>query len=95
MAAELDRTYPVWQQIAAIIAARVAAGEYDPAHRLPSVMEVSTEFDVATSTAGKAMTRLKEAGVIRRVQGLGTFVADNGPEVAGTEPFGPLPHTSA
>ncbi|WP_338698602.1 winged helix-turn-helix domain-containing protein [Streptomyces sp. Q6] len=91
MTYDIDRTHLVWQQVAAAVAHRIALGRYTSADRLPSVAELAAEFGIATSTADKVMARLKEAGLIRRVKGLGTFIADGGVSLAKEQPFGPPP----
>ncbi len=76
MSHELDRTRPVWRQVAAAIITRIAEGEYSVGARMPSAVALSAEFDVATSTAQKAMSHLKTRGLIRAEVGLGSFVAE-------------------
>jgi len=76
MSPELDRTRPVWRQVAAIVADRIADGTYPVGSRVPSVVELSTEFGIAASTAQKALTHLKNEGLIRAEVGLGSFVSD-------------------
>lgn len=76
MSTELDRTRPVWRQIAAVITGRIADGTYPPGTRVPSVVEIAAEWDVAASTAQKVLAHLKAEGVVRSEIGLGTFVAD-------------------
>ncbi|MFF3916600.1 GntR family transcriptional regulator [Streptomyces sp. NPDC001852] len=75
MTPELDRTRPVWRQVAEAIATRIASGEYPLGARVPSVVEMSAEFGIATSTAQKALAHLKAEGLIRAEVGLGSFVA--------------------
>nr|WSY54020.1 GntR family transcriptional regulator [Streptomyces sp. NBC_00886] len=76
MSPELDRTRPVWRQVAAAITTRIADGQYPVGARVPSVVELATEFGVATSTAQKALAHLKSEGLIRAEVGLGSFVAE-------------------
>ncbi|MFC9131066.1 GntR family transcriptional regulator [Streptomyces sp. NPDC057099] len=76
MSPELDRTRPVWRQVAAAIADRITEGTYPVGSRVPSVVELSTEFGIAASTAQKALTHLKTEGLIRAEVGLGSFVAE-------------------
>lgn len=76
MTPELDRTRPVWRQVAATITARIADGEYPVGARVPSVVELSAEFGIASSTAQKALAHLKSEGLIRAEVGLGSFVAE-------------------
>jgi GntR family transcriptional regulator len=75
MTPELDRTRPVWRQVAAAITSRIAEGEYPLGARVPSVVELSAEFGIATSTAQKALAHLKSEGLVRAEVGLGSFVA--------------------
>ncbi|MEU5477408.1 GntR family transcriptional regulator [Streptomyces mirabilis] len=73
---DLDRTRPVWRQVAAIIAERIADGTYPAGAKVPSVVELSTEFSIAASTVQKVFAHLKAEGLIRTEVGLGSFVAD-------------------
>ncbi|MGA4864078.1 GntR family transcriptional regulator [Streptomyces lavendulocolor] len=76
MSTDLDRTRAVWRQIAAVVVERIEDGTYPAGSRVPSVVELSAEFEVASSTAQKVMAHLKKEGVVRTEVGLGTFVAD-------------------
>ncbi|WP_432139415.1 MULTISPECIES: GntR family transcriptional regulator [unclassified Streptomyces] len=75
MSPELDRTRPVWRQVAAAIETRIADGTYPVGARVPSVVELASEFGVAASTAQKVLAHLKAEGLIRAEVGLGSFVA--------------------
>ena len=66
----------MWKQVAAVIAERIADGTYPPGSRVPSVVELSAEFEIAASTAQKALAQLKKDGLIRAEVGLGSFVSD-------------------
>jgi DNA-binding GntR family transcriptional regulator len=81
MSADLDRTRPIWRQVAETIAARIADGTYPVGGRVPSVVELSTEFGIAASTAQKALAYLKAERLVRAEVGLGSFVAER-PEEA-------------
>ena len=83
---ELDRTRPLWRQIAAEIIRRIKNGTYPPGSRVPSTLEIAQEFDVVNATAAKAMRHVREQGWTRGEVGLGTFVAD---------PLPPSPETPA
>ncbi|WP_189886235.1 GntR family transcriptional regulator [Streptomyces xantholiticus] len=78
MSSDLDRTRPVWRQIAAVLEQRITDGTYPAGSRVPSVVELSAEFEVAASTAQKVLAHLKAEGLVRAEVGLGTFVADRG-----------------
>jgi len=70
---EPDR--PKWEQIADQIQQGIKDGTYPPGGRVPSVHQLVQEYGVARATAEKALTRLRERGLIYTVQGLGSFVA--------------------
>jgi GntR family transcriptional regulator len=76
MSKDLDRTRAVWRQIAAVIVERIEDGTYPAGTKVPSVVDISTEWQVAASTAQKVMAHLKAEGLVRTEVGLGTFVAD-------------------
>ncbi|MEU6766388.1 winged helix-turn-helix domain-containing protein [Streptomyces sp. NPDC046853] len=69
-------TRAIWKGIAATIAERIAQGEYPVGGRVPSVLGLSAEFDVAGSTAQKVLAHLRAEGLVRTEVGLGTFVAE-------------------
>lgn len=68
---------PRWQQVAAILRARIADGTYPPGTRVPSVVALQGEFGIAAATAHKVLRALRTEGVTYTVPGLGSFVADN------------------
>ncbi|MGH3320097.1 MAG: GntR family transcriptional regulator [Streptosporangiaceae bacterium] len=73
----IDRAGPVppYQQVAAVIRDRIASGEIPPGRRIPSLVEMEQEFDVARDTLRKAVQLLKEEGLVETVTGMGTFVS--------------------
>lgn len=73
---DLDRTRPIWRQVAAEVVRRIEDGTYPVGSRVPSVVELSAEFGVAASTAQKVLAHLKAEGMVRAEVGLGTFVED-------------------
>lgn len=73
---DLDRTRPLWRQIAEELIRRIEAGTYPPGSRMPSTLEIAREFDVVNATAAKAMAHLRAEGWTRGEVGIGTFVAD-------------------
>lgn len=64
-----------WEQIADVLRQRIADGTYAPGARVPSVVAITAEFDVAGVTARKALASLREDGLIYTVNGLGSFVS--------------------
>ncbi|MFI1090940.1 GntR family transcriptional regulator [Streptomyces sp. NPDC020917] len=71
---DIDRTRAMWPQIAAEIIRRIREGEYASGAKVPSVVQLADEFDVANSTAQRAMEAVRAEGLTRSEQGMGTFV---------------------
>jgi DNA-binding GntR family transcriptional regulator len=69
-----DSIVPPWQQITDTLRERIASGAYAPGHRVPSIIALAAEFDVAPVTARKALTALQREGLIESRTGWGTFV---------------------
>jgi DNA-binding transcriptional regulator YhcF (GntR family) len=63
-------------RIAADLRARIAAGEFGPGDRVPSTRELTRQWGVAMATATKALSLLRDEGVLRSVRGVGTVVAN-------------------
>ncbi|MER5867532.1 TetR/AcrR family transcriptional regulator C-terminal domain-containing protein [Kitasatospora sp. NPDC002040] len=62
---------------------RIERGELGPGERVPSTREITRQWGVAMATATKALTELRNAGLVRAVPGVGTVVV--GPVVVGPE----------
>lgn len=75
MTLDLDGPEPLYEQIAAVLAARIADGTYPPRRRVPSEAGICEEFDVSRPTARAAVQRLVEQGLVVTVRGKGTYVA--------------------
>lgn len=73
---------PVYRQIAAIIAERIASGELEPRRRIPSETDIVQEYGVARETARRAVAWLREQGLIYTVPQRGSYVTgpDGPPE---------------
>jgi DNA-binding GntR family transcriptional regulator len=71
---ELDPTRAKWTQIAAEIERRISDGTYAPGAKLPGILALGAEFRVTQVTARKALIDLRERGVIRTENGIGSFV---------------------
>ncbi|MYV97124.1 TetR/AcrR family transcriptional regulator C-terminal domain-containing protein [Streptomyces sp. SID3343] len=62
--------------IAAELRRRIEAGELRPGDRVPSTRAITAEWGVAMATATRALTVLREAGLVTPRRGVGTVVAD-------------------
>jgi DNA-binding GntR family transcriptional regulator len=65
---------PVYRQVAAVLRARIEAGEILPRRPLPSETSLMGEFGIARETARKAVRVLRDEGLVQIVQGRGAFV---------------------
>lgn len=62
-----------------MIRGRISDGTYPPGSRVPSVVQIIEEFEIANVTAQKVLRALREEGLIRTEPGMGSFVADEPP----------------
>jgi DNA-binding GntR family transcriptional regulator len=65
---------PVYQQIAAILRARIEANELVPDRPIPSESTLMQQYGVARETARKAVRVLVGEGLVYVVQGRGAYV---------------------
>jgi GntR family transcriptional regulator len=63
-------------QIAGVLRERILSGELGPRMPIPSELHLQEEFGVARDTVRKAVAALRDAGYVRTVRGMGTFVCD-------------------
>ncbi|MFC4908860.1 GntR family transcriptional regulator [Actinomadura gamaensis] len=77
---DFDGPEPLYEQIAAVLAARIAQGTYPPRRRIPSEAAICEEFDVSRPTARSAVALLADRGLVHTVRGKGTFVTEQGAE---------------
>ena len=73
MSSPTDRFVPRYYEIEQALRARVA--KLAPGDPLPSDAELCDEFGVSRMTARNAMAPLVQAGIVQRIPGRGTFVA--------------------
>jgi len=67
---------PLYAQLEALLLERIKQGEWQPNDRLPAEHELAGEYGVSKVTVRQALAHLAHAGVLRREQGRGTFVAE-------------------
>ncbi|WP_030615619.1 GntR family transcriptional regulator [Streptomyces sclerotialus] len=77
---------PRWRQVADVIRRRIADGAYAPGTRVPSVLDLSAEFGIATTTSRKVHRGLRAEGLIHTRHGAGSFVSQPLPEDLTGEP---------
>ena len=67
---------PPWEQLAAILRGRIESGELQPGDRIPSVVSLAQEYELAAGTVRKALGQLQREGLIESRVGWGTFVRE-------------------
>lgn len=67
---------PLYEQVAGLIRAQIAAGVRTPGERLPSIVQLAADFDVGTTTIKTALMILRHDGIVRGQPGKATYVAD-------------------
>ncbi|WP_433311899.1 GntR family transcriptional regulator [Micromonospora sp. CA-269861] len=68
---------PHYRRVADDIEQKIRSGEYSAGQQLPSVSEIGELYNVARSTAYRAVKELHERNLIYGQQGQGVFVADS------------------
>ena len=61
-----------YRVIAGALQERIATGEFDVGHLLPTEAELCDEFRASRFTVREALRRLEDAGLVARRQGSGT-----------------------
>lgn len=81
---------PLYSQVRERLRERIADGTYAPRARLPSESEIGALLGVSRITVRQALGDLQKEGVIVKVPGKGTFVAETRPsqELTRLEGFG-------
>ncbi len=65
---------PLYRQLMQRLRADIAGGVYPPHSRIPSEQELCAAYQVSRVTVRKALAELTREGLLRRMQGKGTFV---------------------
>src|SRR3546814_13833953 len=71
----MDEPKPQYLKLKHYILRHITNGDWPPLSRIPSENELVGKFDVSRMTVNRALRELTDAGVVTRVQGVGSFVA--------------------
>jgi GntR family transcriptional regulator len=71
---------PLYQQLAAILRGQINDGTLPANRPVPSIATLVQEYGVARGTAIHALDVLREEGLVRTVQGRGTYVVGPNPK---------------
>ncbi len=69
-----DSVSPLYRQMMQRIRADIASGVYPVSTRIPSEAELGAKYQVSRVTVRKALAELTSEGLLRRMQGKGTYV---------------------
>jgi DNA-binding GntR family transcriptional regulator len=69
-----DADVPVYQQLAAILRAKIDSGEIPPRRAIPSKRLLSEQFRVSPGTVERAIQALRAEGYLKTVLGRGLYV---------------------
>jgi GntR family transcriptional regulator len=69
-----DADQPVYAQLADILRRQISDGAFRPGDQLPSEAMLVRSYGVSPMTVRRAIQRLVDEGVVRAIQGRGTFV---------------------
>jgi GntR family histidine utilization transcriptional repressor len=73
---------PLYQQVKEYIIGKINGGEMQPGMRVESEAELVAQLNVSRMTVNRALRELADEGRINRIQGKGSFVAENKPQSA-------------
>lgn len=77
-----NRPVPRYLQIKRLILHKINSQQWAPHFKIPSEKELSDMFNVSRMTVNRALRELTVQGALVRLQGVGTFVAENKMESA-------------
>jgi GntR family transcriptional regulator len=66
---------PLWRQLSELLRAQIESGELPAGRLVPSEATLVQRYGLSRGTVRKALDALVKDGLVRRVQGRGTFVA--------------------
>ncbi|MEX0923118.1 MAG: histidine utilization repressor [Rhodovibrionaceae bacterium] len=80
MAFDAGDDTPLYTRIKSLIVGRIASGEWPEGTRIPSENELVRDLGVSRMTINRALRELQGEGLLRREQGIGSFVAEQKPQ---------------
>jgi GntR family transcriptional regulator, histidine utilization repressor len=76
MSKPLSSLQPLYLQVKRHILDNIGSGKWSAAARVPSENEIVKSFKVSRMTANRALRELRDEGVLVRIAGVGSFVAE-------------------
>ena len=68
---------PMYLQIMEQVTRRIAVGDWQPGHEMPSIRALAATVQVSVITVKRAYLELERSGIIVTRQGKGSFVAES------------------
>lgn len=90
-----DTATPLHDQISALLRAKVDAGDWPEHYKLHAEEDLAAELEVSRGTIRRALRTLIEEGLLKQVQGRGTFVTGQGVEQDYINPLRSMAHELA
>jgi len=72
-----DSQQPLYLQVKRHILDNIGSGNWGASARVPSENDIVRSFGVSRMTANRALRELRDEGILVRIAGVGSFVADN------------------
>ncbi len=72
---EPNNRTPLYYQLEEIIKEQIDSGKWKAGEKIPSENELLKQYEVSRNTVKKALDNLVQAGMLKRIQGKGTFVS--------------------
>jgi GntR family transcriptional regulator, histidine utilization repressor len=74
--ARISRMKPAYLQVKEFIQQHISSGQWRTGDPVPSEATLMQQFGISRMTVNRALSELSAEGLVKRVQGLGTFVAE-------------------
>ena len=71
---------PLYVSISDLLRAQIMEGRLEAGARLPPIDQLAVEFGVSRVTLRQALSILSDEGLVRSIQGRGTFIATSAPQ---------------
>jgi GntR family transcriptional regulator len=71
-----ESVIPPWRQLADLLRKQIESGELAPGARIPSIVSLAQEYELAPVTIRKAITQLQREGLVVSQTGWGTYVTE-------------------
>jgi len=71
-----DASLPLYRQIKNAIVEKISSGEWEPGEKIPSENQLAADLGASRMTINRPLRELTTEGLLLRVPGLGTFVAE-------------------